>query len=224
MQICLYQGISLSCKHPFLIEYAWDAHIIKVLSQTTKYILSFPILFSYFLTSDLTLLHFRQIILILSWKTCKIILICSVKLIFAHKIPHKPLVCRTPGVLTKLPKVIKKPRRHLCHQISFAFPSKWSPHFWRSCLCSKVVEVRQQQYVILRWVCLQQNFPSAQSIRLQRYKIRFSKVGFLFKNRTCMISKNGAENSASRMSANKLPLYIPSSESSEAAAFLLILF
>lgn len=41
-----------------------------------------------------------------------------------------------------------------------------------------------------------------------------------------MISKNGAENSASRMpamSANKLPLYIPCAESSEAAAFLLIL-
>lgn len=38
-----------------------------------------------------------------------------------------------------------------------------------------------------------------------------------------MTSKNGAENSASRMSANKLPLYIPSVKSSEAAAFLLIL-
>jgi len=38
-----------------------------------------------------------------------------------------------------------------------------------------------------------------------------------------MISKNGAENCASRMSANKLPLYIPSTKSNEAAASLLIL-
>lgn len=54
-------------------------------------------------------------------------------------------------------------------------------------------------------------------------ELDFSEVGFLFKNRTCMISKNGAKNYASRVSATKLPPYNPSKKSNEAAASLLIL-
>lgn len=235
MQMCLYLGMSLCCKHPFVMEYVWNTLIIKVLPQTAEDMLSFPILFSYFLTSDLTLSSFRRIILISSWKTYKIILICSVKLIFAHKIPHKPLICKTPGVLTKLPKVIKKTpnqhriKRHLCHQRSFVFPIQVTPTFLKITLVLKWWKSDNSNvwsWAGISWGCLQQNSPSAQSIRLQRYKISFSKVGFLFENRTHMISKTGAVNSASRMptmSANKLPLYIPSTESSEAAAFQLIL-
>lgn len=126
MQICLNPGMSPSCEHPFLMERAGDTLIVKVLSQTAKDILSLPILFSYILASGLIL--FRQIIFILSLKTCKIILICPVKLIFSHKIPHKPLICRTPSILTKLPKVIKK-KDIFVHQISFAFPIQVIPTF-----------------------------------------------------------------------------------------------
>lgn len=142
MQMCLYLGMSLCCKHPFVMEYVWNTLIIKVLPQTAEDMLSFPILFSYFLTSDLTLSSFRRIILISSWKTYKIILICSVKLIFAHKIPHKPLICKTPGVLTKLPKVTKKTQNKIESKDIFVtrgvlcFPFKWPPHFWRLHLCS----------------------------------------------------------------------------------------
>lgn len=133
MQICLNPGMSPSCEHPFLMERAGDTLIIKVLSQTAKDILSLPTLFSYILAPGLIL--FRQTIFILSLKTCKIILICPVKLIFSHKIPHKPLICRTPSILTKLPKVIKK-KTSLFIRLVLHFPFKWSPHFWRSRLCS----------------------------------------------------------------------------------------
>lgn len=53
----------------------------------------------------------------------------------------------------------------------------------------------------------------------QIFKSRFS----FFKNRTCMISKNGAESCASRRCANKLPLYIPRAKSNEAAAASLLI-
>lgn len=136
MQICLHLGMSLSCKHPFWMEYAWDILLKSFLRQQKIYCPSqfYHLIFS----PQIYLYSVSDIIFILSWNTCKVILICPLKLIFAHKIPHKPLICKTPGVLTKLPKILIKKTQNPIFVIRLVlhFPFKWFPHFWRSRSCS----------------------------------------------------------------------------------------